>query len=284
MEKAGNPIYKFGSQSSSFDPTSQTEDIGNNSMKAGSYGLKNLQYVAAHLPEWTSDVTNNYEDLEELYEEMLGVWSRYVGHVVTNVGGVYEATKKPNQKGSIYDIVPKAKQQEAMQWLQENAFASPTWLVNVSTLKNINYAGYTERFRNLQSRHLNSVLSFERIGRLMDAEIMGTANYKALDLLADMRKGIWKEANLPTNVTIYRRNLQRAYIERMAFLMKEEIKSGRPSDFYNVAQSDLRGLVRGELNALRTTLAVAKTRAINAETKYHYEDAIKRIELILNPK
>jgi predicted Zn-dependent protease with MMP-like domain len=284
MEKAGNPIYKFGKQSSSFDPSSQTEDIGNNSMKAGSYGLKNLQYVAAHLPEWTSDVTNNYEDLDELYKEMMDVWSRYVGHVVTNVGGVYEATKKPNQKGSIYDIVPKAKQQEAMQWLQANAFASPTWLVNVSTLKNIDYSGYTERFRNLQARHLNSVMSFERIGRLMDAEIMGTANYKALDLLGDMRRGIWKEASLGSNVTIYRRNLQRAYIERMSYLMKEEIKSGRPSDYYNVAQSDVRGLVRGELTTLKATLSVAKTKAVNAETKYHYEDAIKRIDLILNPK
>jgi hypothetical protein len=47
--------------------------------------------------------------------------------------------KKP-KKGTIYDIVPKAKQQEAMQWLQANAFAT-TWLVNVSTLKNIDYAG-----------------------------------------------------------------------------------------------------------------------------------------------
>jgi predicted Zn-dependent protease with MMP-like domain len=284
MEKSANIIYKYGKQSSSFDPTSQTEDIGNNAMKASTYGLKNLQYVASHLSEWTSEVTNNYEDLDELYKEMLDVWSRYVGHVVTNVGGVYETTKKPNQNGTIYDVVPKAKQQEAMQWLQTNAFASPTWLVNVTTLKNIDYSGYTERFRNLQARHVNNVLSFERIGRLMDAEIMGAANYKALDLLGDMRKGIWKEAALPTNVTIYRRNLQRAYIERMGYLMKEEIKAGRSSDFYNVAQSDIRGLVRGELNTLKSTLSVAKTRGINTETKYHYEDAIKRIELILNPK
>jgi hypothetical protein len=78
---------------------------------------------------------------------------------------------------------------------------------------------------------------------------MGTANYKALDLLGDMRKGIWK-SSLGSNVTIYRRNLQRAYIERMSY-MKEEIKSGRPSDYYNVAQSDVRGLVRGELTTLK---------------------------------
>ncbi|UQD57731.1 zinc-dependent metalloprotease [Flavobacterium sp. K5-23] len=284
LEKAGNPIYKYGKQSSSFDPTSQTEDIGNNSMKASSYGLKNLQYVAAHLSEWTSDVTNNYDDLDELYKEMLDVWSRYVGHVVTNVGGVYENMKKPNQSGNVYDIVPKVKQQEAMLWLQNNAFNSPTWLVNVSTLKNIDYTGYTERFRNLQVRHLNNVLSFGRIGRLMDAEIMGTSNYKALDLLRDMRKGIWKEATLVSNVSIYRRNLQRAYIERMNFLMNEEIKSEKSEGYYNVSQSDVRALVRGELNVLKGSLFTAKNTAINIETKYHYEDSIKRIELILNPK
>jgi hypothetical protein len=79
---------------------------------------------------------------------------------------VFTRLLKKTKKGSIYDIVPKVKQQ-AMQWLQANAFASPTWLVNVSTLKNIDYAGYTERFRNLQARHLNALLSFERLGRLM---------------------------------------------------------------------------------------------------------------------
>ncbi|NGY38284.1 zinc-dependent metalloprotease [Flavobacterium sp. XN-5] len=284
LEKAGDPMYKFGKQSSSFDPSSQTEDIGNNSMKASSYGLKNLEYVAAHLSEWTSDVTNNYEDLSELYDELLSVWSRYVGHVVTNVGGVYEDTKKPNQIGVVYTVTPKAQQQEAMKWLQANAFASPTWLVNLKTLKNIDYAGYTERFRNLQARHLNSVLSFERIGRLMDAEILGATNYSALNLLSELRKGIWKEASTATPVTIYRRNLQRAYIERMEYLMKDEIKPGRSGEFYNVAQSDVRALVRGELTALKSVLATAKNSAATTEMKYHYADCIERISLILDPK
>ena len=284
LEKAGDLNYKFGKQSSSFDPTSQTEDIGNNSMKASTYGLKNLEYVAANLSKWTSDVTNNYEDLDELYKEMMDVWGRYVGHVVTNVGGVYENTKKPNQQGSIYDVVPKAKQQEAMQWLQINAFASPTWLVNIQTLKNINYSGYTERFRGLQVRHLNAVLSLDRIGRLMDAEILGANNYTATDLFQDMRKGIWKEASSGSNVTIYRRNLQRAYIERMSYLMTEEIKVGATKDYYNVSQSDIRGLVRGQLNILKGILVTAKGAAVNAETKFHYLDCIKRIENILDPK
>ncbi|WP_264522987.1 zinc-dependent metalloprotease [Flavobacterium sp. N502536] len=285
LDKAGNPLYKFGKQSSAFDPSSQTEDIGNNSMKASTYGLKNLEYVAAHLNEWTSNVTNNYDDLDELYKEMLDVWSRYVGHVVTNVGGVYENTKNPNQTGNVYEVVPKTKQIEAMNWLQANAFASPTWMVNVTTLKNTDFAGYAERFRSLQVRQLNSLLSIGRIGRLVDNEIVGGDTYKALDLLRDTRKGIWKEAAAPGNVTIYRRNLQRGYIDRMGALMTEEIKpSDRSVVYYNVNQSDVRALVRGELNALRTTLLAAKARPVNAETKYHYEDCIKRIDLILNPK
>jgi hypothetical protein len=285
LEKAGNPIYKFGKQSSTFDPSSQTEDIGNNSMKAGTYGLKNLEYVANHLNEWTSNVSNNYDDLDELYKELLDVWSRYVGHVVTNVGGVYENLKNPNQAGNVYEVVPKAKQIEAMNWLQTNAFASPTWIVNMNTLKNTNYSGYTERFRSLQVRHLNSLLSFGRIGRLMDAEVIGADTYKALDFLKDTRKGIWKEANVATNVTIYRRNLQRGYIDRMTYLMTEEIKpSDRATEYYNVAQSDIRALVRGELNVLKKTLTAAKAMAVNTETKYHYEDCIKRIDLVLNPK
>lgn len=284
LEKAGNPVYKFGKQSSAFDPTSQTEDIGNNSMKASSYGLKNLEYVAAHLSEWTSTATNNYEDLDELYKELLDCWSRYVGHVVTNVGGIYENTKKPNQAGSVYEVVPKAKQTEAMNWLQKNAFESPTWIVNTKTLQNTEFAGYTEKFRNLQVRQLYSLMTLGRVGRLMDNEILSGDNYKALDFFKDIRKGIWKETAIVSNVTVYRRNLQRAYIDRMAYLMTEEIKStDRSAIYYNVSQSDLRALVRGELSTLRKSIVTAKAGAVNTETKYHYEDCIKRIDLILNP-
>ena len=119
----------------------------------------------------------------------------------------------------------------------------------------------------------------------MDNEILGTDTYKALDLFRDTRKGIWKEASAAGNVTIYRRNLQRGYIDSMGALMTEEIKpTDRSTVYYNVAQSDLRALVRGELSALKGTLLTAKVGPVNTETKYHYEDCIKRIDLILNPK
>jgi len=284
MEKAGDPKYKFGKQSSRFDPTAQTEDIGNNSILASTYGLKNLKIVAQNLPVWTSDKTDNYDDLSELYGEMLGVWSRYVGHVVTHVGGVVEDTKRPSQDGDVYNPVSKTYQKSAIQWLHENAFETPMWLMDTSILQNINYAGYTDRIRSLQSRHLNNLLNFERLGRLIDHKALDANNYSALEMLRDMRLGLWSETKTATNVLVFRRNLQRAYLDRMAYLMSEELDPRRSRQYFNVNQSDVRALVRGELNQLKRTLNAASKMALNTETKYHYRDCIERIETVLNPK
>lgn len=284
IAKAGDPIYKFGKQSSRFDPTAQTEDIGNNSIKASSYGIKNLKIVAKNLPSWTSDTTDNYDDLSELYGELLGVWSRYVGHVVTHVGGVVEDTKNPSQDGVVYTPVDKAYQKSAIQWLHANAFETPEWLLDKSILQNIDFAGYTERLRRLQARHLNNLLNFERLGRLIDHTALDAKNYSALDMLKDLRSGIWSEAIRNRNVTVYRRNLQRVYLDRMVELMTGELDPRRSRQYFNVSQSDVRALVRGELNQLKQILRSASKSSVNTETKYHYNDCIERINLILDPK
>ncbi|WP_111682606.1 zinc-dependent metalloprotease [Winogradskyella tangerina] len=284
MEKAGDPMYKFGKQSSRFDPTAQTEDIGNNSILASTYGLKNLKIVAENLPSWTSDKTDNYSDLAELYGELLGVWSRYVGHVVTHVGGVVEDSKNPSQEGTVYNPVDKAYQKAAIAWLHKNAFATPNWLMDKDILKNINYAGYTDRIRSLQSRHLNNLMNFERLGRLIDHKAMDSKNYSALDMLKDLRLGIWSETTTASNVNVFRRNLQRAYIDRMAYLMTESLNPSRTRQYYNVNQSDVRAIVRGELNQLKRVLNSASKSAVNTDTKYHYRDCIERINTILDPK
>jgi hypothetical protein len=288
-EKANDPKYKFGRQSSTFDPQSQTEGVGDDPVAASTYGLKNLKYVAANLPAWTSDKTNNYDDLEELYGELLGVYSRYVGHVVTNVGGVFEDLKKPEQGGFVYTRLDEKSQRASMQWLQKNIFATPEWLIDKSILQNIDHAGYFEKVRKLQERHLNSLLSFDRLGRLMDAETTAVNYYSALEMLKDLRTGLWSEANSAKNVAIYRRNLQRSYIDRMGYLLKEEYTPRRfnrggfeGAINYEVAASDVRALVRGELTSLRSKLKIARKAGVNTVTRYHYDDAIARIDTYLD--
>jgi hypothetical protein len=194
------------------------------------------------------------------------------------VGGVHEDIKSLIKGSCLYGS-SESTTAEAMQWLQ--ILLSPTWLVNLKTLKNTDYSGYTERFRNLQARHLDDILSFDRLGH-MDAEISGPTNYTALNLLSDMRKGYGKRL-IPQQPCLFIVEIYNGLYCKMEYLMKEEIKSTRSADYYNVAQSDVRALVRG-VNNLKNGVGNSKSRAADTEIKYHYADCIERIALILDPK
>jgi len=270
--KADNPIYRFGGQR--FDPSAQTEGIGNDQVKASTYGVKNLKIVAKNLPDWTSNQTNNYEDLSELYGELLGVWSRYVGHVSGNIGGVYEFNKKPSQDGFVYQPVSKEKQKESMSWLQENAFKTQDWLLDNSILANIDESGYTNRMLRLQNRQLATLLSTSRLERMIDASVIEPNSYEVIDMVRDLRNGIFSEANYTRNVDVFRRNLQKAFIDRMASIMNSK----------SPKHADINSIVRGELESLNFQLTIAKNRRVNRMTKYHYRDCLAKIKQILDPK
>ncbi|ARS37798.1 zinc-dependent metalloprotease [Pontibacter actiniarum] len=283
-EKANDPMYRFGSGSGGFDPESQTEGIGADVVKASTYGLKNLKQVAPKLYDWTAAQTNDYDDLQELYGELLGVWSRYIGHVVTNVGGVREERLKPNQEGYIYNPVSAKEQAASLDWLLKNAFSSPEWLNQAKISRNIHHANYVESIRNLQARHLNNLLSPDRMARLMENEV-NKVNYNALDMVRQLQRGIWSEVYSGATIDIYRRNLQKAYLDRMDYLLNEKPgKSSRYGTPVDISQSDIRSIARGELVQLQRQLKSARTRHANDLTRYHIDDAIVRIDNILNPQ
>jgi hypothetical protein len=276
-EKGNNPIYKFGKQRSrddAFDPESQTEGIGNDQVKASSYGIKNLKVVAKNLPDWTSSQTNNYDDLAELYGELLSVWSRYVGHVAGNIGGVYEFNKKPAQVGDIYIPVDKQKQQASLNWLLKNIFETQNWLLDKNILNKIDESGYTKKMLRFQNRHLSTLLNIKTLQRMLDAEVLQSNFYPASDMMADLRRGLFSETNRLKNVGLFRRNLQKLFIEKLQAL----------SDNKNVKNTDVSSIVRGELESLKYQLNIAGKRATNQITKYHYKDCLARVHEILNPK
>jgi hypothetical protein len=289
--KAGDPRFRFGNQGTNFDPSSQTEDIGNDPIRASTYAVKNLKYVAKNLADWTSKKTNDYEDLIELNDELLGSWSRYVGHVTTMVGGVYEQYTKPNQNISSYNPVPKASQQAAVNWLITNVFTNVDWLINKEVVTH-HMAGYTDRIRSLQVSPLNRMLSLETFARLDNSGLTTPNNYKTIELFQDLRGGIWTELAAGKNIDQYRRNLQKAYIERLKALMTDQAPAppapassyGPPRETYPVAQSDVRSIVRGELKALQASLAGAKGKYADKEVRYHLDDCLERVGLILNPR
>ncbi|OIQ27544.1 MAG: zinc-dependent metalloprotease [Bacteroidetes bacterium MedPE-SWsnd-G2] len=284
VEKGDDPKFKFGRQSSRFDPASQTEDIGNNSMKASDYGLKNLKIVAKNLPDWTSEQTDNYNDLKELYGELISVWGRYIGHVTTHVGGVHEDLRRPSEGGVVYSPVKASQQKEAIAWLHKNAFETPNWMLETTILTNTDYAGYIQKLSRYQVRYLNAMLSFDRIGRILDFQSIDNANFKAIDFFSETRKGLFVELNSGKALDSYRRALQRAYIDRMGFLLTEKMDPKRSSKYFDVSNSDIPALVRGELKTLES--AIKRNYKLHKQKTdvYHYEDCLMRIDHILNPK
>lgn len=292
-EKSGNPVYFFGRQTGNpIDPRSQTEDLGNNAMKASSYGVANLKRIVPNLITWTAENGKDYGDLEELYSNVLGQWNRYNGHVKSNIGGVYETFKSYEEKGDVFTPVPKATQKEAMAYLQKETFSTPTWMLDQSILKKIEHAGIVDRLRNYQSSTLNQLLDPGRIARLIEAEaVLGTDTYTPLNMFTDLRNGLWSELASGKKIDTYRRNLQRAHIERLEWLMKEE-PAALPAAFrgfagstpIDVSQSDIRPIVRAELKALKAQITGAIARTADTMSKYHLEDCVQRINSILDPK
>ncbi|MFN2327209.1 MAG: zinc-dependent metalloprotease, partial [Gemmatimonadales bacterium] len=119
-----DPMYQFG-DGSQLDPLSLTEALGDDAMRASDYGIENLKRIVPNLIDWTYQEGMPYDELEELYGQVIGQWGRYTGHVLTNIGGVHEVRKVYGQAGPVYAEVPEATQRRAMEWIGDQVFATP---------------------------------------------------------------------------------------------------------------------------------------------------------------
>lgn len=293
LKHAGDPMYRFGKQQSGgiIDPSSQTEDLGDDAVKASDYGIKNLKRIVPNLIEWTSEEGKNYEDLETMYGHVISQFNRYMGHVSSNIGGVYEYYKTSDQEGAVYTHVPKSKQREALQFLHKNLFETPTWMIDDNIFNKFESAGAVERIRGIQARTLNNILDFGRMARMIENETLnGNKAYSLLEMMRDLRRGIWSEIYNGRSIDTYRRNLQRAYIDRMEYLMTQE-QTPIPARFrrwasvteVSVNESDIRPIVRAELKTLQRSVRSSAANSSGMK-RIHLQDIAERIELILNPK
>jgi len=181
--KSMNPMYMFGSGGN--DPDTQTENIGDDPVKASDYGLKNLKLVAKNLDNWTTSEGQSYEDLNELYNELLGVYRRYIYHVIKLIGGINETLMVKGQKNIPYKNVSAQEQRRALTFLNQNLWNTQYWLVEASLLSKIKEEGGLERIQNIQFSALNQILSVDRLNRMLSAgttlEGMGLAPDELLD-------------------------------------------------------------------------------------------------------
>lgn len=284
-----DPMYFYGRQTGNpIDPRAQTEDLGNDAMKASTYGIENLKRIVPKLIDWTAADGKDYEDLDELFGQVAGQFNRYMGHVKSNIGGIYTTPKTYDQAGVVHEHVSKATQQRAVQFLNEQLFATPTWMLNKDVLARLeDPAGIVNTIHSLQKRTLSAVLDPSRLARLIEFEALeGSKAYTMQNLMDDLRGGIFSELASGKATDTYRRNLQRAYVEGLESLMTKEQPSMNPraASFMgytaiDVSQSDIRPMVRAELGKLMRELNAATPS--DSMTRYHIEDLKARIEAIL---
>ena len=286
-EKADDLKYRFGS--AGIDPSSQTEDLGNDAVKASEYGIANLKRIMPKLIDWTTEDGETYSELGYMYGQVLGQFGRYMGHVSNNIGGIYQYYKTSDQDGAVYTHVKKSHQQKCMNFLHNQLFETPTWMINKDILNKIEFAGITNRVRSTQSRTLNSLLDFGKMARLIENEAINGQNaYSLIEMMTDLRKGIFKEIYNNEIIDVYRRNLQLAYLDRISYLMSNEQSSipswarGRVTSV-KVSQSDIRTVAANQLVELRKDLKKHKKKS-DKMTSMHVEMLKNKITSILSGK
>ncbi len=298
-EQDSKPYLRFSTANSNgSDPGEETEAVGDeNPVKSTALGMKNLQRVEKMLmgaTAWKEGET--YDDLAELYGRMLSQWGLEMGHVAQVVGGFNSQEKVVGQEGRIFTLIPKIKQQEAVKFLVENAFVTPTWMLDEEILRRIEPTGAIDRIHAAQSTVLSALLNSQRFARLVEQEALdGNAAYSPVEFLSTVRKGIWKELDAPAvKIDPYRRALQHTYLEDVNSKLNPTGGTAAPAGRGGGGAGgrggrggpsvDEKPLYRAELHSLSNSIAAALSKAADPETKAHLEAARDEISKILDPK
>ncbi|HEX5651554.1 MAG TPA: zinc-dependent metalloprotease, partial [Chitinophagaceae bacterium] len=291
IEKLNDKRLWFGSEINLDDPRSQREQVGDDAVKGSAYGIKNLQRIVANLINWTKEPNSTYEGLRKMYSEAVGQMNWYTSHVAKYVGGIMETPKTVEQNGPVYEIVAENKQREAVEFLNRQLFATPTWIINPDIFSRTG-TNPVSTIGGMQDRILSQLLSTRTLGKLIDAEAMqGNSAYQITELLSDLKKGIWSELSTRKSIDVYRRNLQKSYtISLINIIAPAPSATGSftitlgPVSTVNTDKSDIKSVVRAHLTSLRTEIVNAIPGTPDAMSKYHLQDVANRINNALNPK
>jgi hypothetical protein len=297
------PWYRYSTAAGAdVDPGDESEAVGDaDAVKSTGYGLRNIRRVMPLLMAATLRPQEDNADLIDMYERLVDQWSHEMGHVVNVVGGAESREKYGGQPGPRFTPLPRSRQKAAVSFLNQHAFATPTFFLDTRILRRMEPDGTLKRLGGAQSRILGDLLDGDRLARLSDYEALagkGTKGggdvYAVPELLADVRRGVWSELALP-RVTIdpFRRSLQRAYLTQAdgkinptpAIVISSSRRSGGSrTSVGSGPNSDVRALMRGELIDLDAALRAAIPRASDRETRLHLLDARAEIKQILEPE
>ena len=276
-EQDQKPYLRFSTEGQGgTDPGDNTEAVGDaDAVKATTLGLKNLGRVSEMLVNATSTRAGDpWDELEQVYGRMVGQWTTEMGHVVRIIGGIDSQQKHQGQQGVRFVTVQRARQAEALQFILANAFTTPSFMIRPEILRRIQPTGIIDRVRGAQAGIMGQLLQAGRLDRMAEQAVLdGNAAYSPLDFLRDLRAGVWSELSKPAApINIYRRNLQRAYLDNM---------DGRVND--DGSSAEVRSLARGEVRALDKQIETALPGVTDEATRRHLLDCRDEIKTMLDP-
>ena len=83
------PLRQTAVQGGIVDPKSQTEDLGDDAVKASEYGIRNLRYILENLDTWLASGDDDYSQRNGMYTNIVNQYVTYIQHVYANIGGIY---------------------------------------------------------------------------------------------------------------------------------------------------------------------------------------------------
>ena len=281
-EQEDTPYLRFMTSGESeqaafpFDPGQQREAVGDSDpVRATELGLRNLERVADRLIAITSRPARPWDDLRELYGRVVAQWRLELGHVAAVVGGIDSQELYVGQAGVRFAPVSRDRQREAVRFLLDRGFQTPTFLMQPDLLRLIEPAGVVGRIGAAQTSLMNALLQPARLGRMVEQAALEPGTYTPLDLLADLRAGVWSElANPAQSIDLYRRNVQRAFLDTV----DARLNGATPPN------AEIRALLRGELRVLDDQVARAIPALTDVATRRHLQDVRETIDTILDPR
>ena len=280
------------------DPGDQTEAVGDgDAVKATSWGIRSLKQVVTYVvPATTGRAGDDFSDMSELYDGVVNQWMTELLHVTTEVGGTLAQEKHVGQTGDRFAALPRARQKNAVKFLVDNAFVTPTWLLRDDVLRKIEVEGALRRINRAQAQVLGALFNDRRMERMIEYPALAknpADAYPLGEMLADVHAGVWTELRR-SQVAIdpFRRELQRSWFNLARNKLNPPpftLPAGVPPQFAQLigparATSDVRSLFRSELRSVQSEARAAIPRAANRETRAHLEDIRDQIEQLLDPR
>ncbi|SOD15072.1 zinc-dependent metalloprotease [Pedobacter xixiisoli] len=281
----------FGGEGKDHDPRSQSEDLGDDAIKASLYGIKNLKRIVPQLNNWTKEEGEGYGNLREIYKEAVDQYSRYAYHVLKYLGGVMVTERSSDQPGAVYQAVSLAKQKEAIKFYNEQVFTTPTWLINKNILNKIDPGFSFNAVQMVQQGIIASVTSQSRLYRMMvNQRDNGKGSYSPREWLNDLKSGIFTELKTGKPTDEYRRALQKMYVGSIITMYNKRfalqgstdniLASVTPTDV--LLYSNVKALAFAHLKDLRADIGKGAKSAKDEDSKIHFQYLKQMLDKIVN--